>query len=427
MALETPVAADEAEPTDDSVKLVLVGDVGLNRNRQRVRAEGFQRGKRLYKWSELTANIAKLINGDINFMNMETVVTESNKLRAQKKGVNFRTHPNGFRHLLSLGFNLVSGANNHTADYGSKGVLDTLRYLHDARKQLLGHAGLGKDNHAATAPASFRMKGKSFSLSALGITSAGRRAGKHKPGCAGPRFKKDWAKATRRLRNTGSQFRMLSVHEGPERRVRPTTGLRRKWRSAMADGSADLVIGHHSHVARGVERNKDGFIFYGLGNFLLEGDRNLRNVWSYRLCRDFGLLARVYIRPNARGRMTTRAIEIVPITGVSRIPKPMAPAVARKRVRVINYLAGMLDDKKRGATGVRFAPQTDGSGLYCVPGADKDPGRVGHLCRRYRKPAAVSRKLKRQLRYSCRVLSASERNPDPLYQAAPATDRRRWK
>ncbi len=33
------------------------------------------------------------------------------------------------------------------------------------------------------------------------------------------------------------------------------------------DAGADIIIGHHPHVLQGVERYKDGVIFYSLGNF----------------------------------------------------------------------------------------------------------------------------------------------------------------
>ncbi|MEK7803558.1 MAG: CapA family protein, partial [Deltaproteobacteria bacterium] len=33
------------------------------------------------------------------------------------------------------------------------------------------------------------------------------------------------------------------------------------------DNGADLVVGHHPHVIQGVERYKDGIVFYSLGNF----------------------------------------------------------------------------------------------------------------------------------------------------------------
>ena len=39
---------------------------------------------------------------------------------------------------------------------------------------------------------------------------------------------------------------------------------------AVIDAGADLVIGHHPHVAQEVEKYKDGYIAYSLGNFIFD-------------------------------------------------------------------------------------------------------------------------------------------------------------
>jgi poly-gamma-glutamate synthesis protein (capsule biosynthesis protein) len=40
---------------------------------------------------------------------------------------------------------------------------------------------------------------------------------------------------------------------------------------AAIDAGAALVVGHHPHVLKGIERYRDGLILYSLGNFALEG------------------------------------------------------------------------------------------------------------------------------------------------------------
>jgi hypothetical protein len=58
---------------------------------------------------------------------------------------------------------------------------------------------------------------------------------------------------------------------------------------------------------------------------------------------------------------------------------------------VLNYLAATLDDPAGKARGLRFTPQNSGSGLYCVPGADKDRGRIGALCRSFQPAPPIPR------------------------------------
>ncbi|MDP3725205.1 MAG: CapA family protein [Nanoarchaeota archaeon] len=56
----------------------------------------------------------------------------------------------------------------------------------------------------------------------------------------------------------------------------------------MVRAGADLVIGHHPHVAQEVEKYKNGWIAYSLGNFVFDQD------FSEETMR--GAMARVLIR-----------------------------------------------------------------------------------------------------------------------------------
>jgi hypothetical protein len=139
--------------------------------------------------------------------------------------------------------------------------------------------------------------------------------------------------------------------------------------------------------------------------FCCLGDRDLRRIWSYKLCRDFGLLSRVHLLPDSKGTLRPRAVEIVPITGVSLLPKPFPFDEASERVEVINYLSAMLDDPASGAIGLRFAPQENGSGLYCFEGAEADPGKIGELCRRFQPPSPLTGERLARIENVCRVLT----------------------
>ena len=49
---------------------------------------------------------------------------------------------------------------------------------------------------------------------------------------------------------------------------------------AIVDAGADLIVGHHPHVLRGVERYRQGWIVYSLGNFVCDmlWDEELRET-----------------------------------------------------------------------------------------------------------------------------------------------------
>ena len=62
---------------------------------------------------------------------------------------------------------------------------------------------------------------------------------------------------------------IVSLHWGEEFIDRPSPDDVRL-AHAIVDGGADLIIGHHPHVLRGVERRGRGWIVYSLGNFVCD-------------------------------------------------------------------------------------------------------------------------------------------------------------
>ncbi len=62
---------------------------------------------------------------------------------------------------------------------------------------------------------------------------------------------------------------VVSLHWGDEFIDRPSPADVQLAR-AIVDAGADLIIGHHPHVLRGVERHGRGWIVYSLGNFVCD-------------------------------------------------------------------------------------------------------------------------------------------------------------
>jgi poly-gamma-glutamate synthesis protein (capsule biosynthesis protein) len=393
-------------PADQTVTILLTGDVGLNANNQPVDARGGTKAG-FHTWVEMTSQIAGDINGDLNFLNLETIVTDRNDLQADHKEqtgpFNFRMHPEGLRHLVGKGFNLVSLANNHSMDYGVAGLKETLRHVGALRGNgILAAAGAGMNREEAGRPYVMKVKGSEIAFAAIGIVTNNlerHRAGPDKPGQIAYRFADDYAEVRRRLLERPAALRVLSIHYGIEGQVRTDATQIAEWRglAAQRDG-IDLIVGHHAHVVRGVELAGSSLIFYGLGNFLHLGTANMT---SSGICRDYGLMAKVHLRKAADGKLAIRAVEAVPVTDTHFRPRRLTGAQGNARVHALNYLAGTLDDAAGKARGLRFTPQSDGSGLFCVAGADKDPGRIGALCRNFQAAPAIPSTLQSQIAASC--------------------------
>jgi poly-gamma-glutamate capsule biosynthesis protein CapA/YwtB (metallophosphatase superfamily) len=391
---------------DVTLTIVVVGDVGLNSsnlpaNPKGIYKHGFQ------PWADSTSMIADDINGDINFMNLETVVTDRNDLapdlKDQSGPFNFRMHPEGLKYLVSRGFNLISLANNHSMDYGVPGLKETLRNVDALRgKGILAASGIGLNREEASRPQVFQLKGSPIAFNAIGIVTKNlerHRAGPDRPGQIAYRFDDDFHEVLHRLTEAEAALRILSIHYGYEGHVRADSFELAQWRgeAAQRDG-IDLIIGHHAHVVRGVEMTGRSLIFYGLGNFLHHGTSNRT---GRGICQNYGLMGRIHLRKGADGHFEIRAVQAIPVTDTHFRPRRLTGEQGAAHIHALNYLDAALDDPAGKSRGVRFTPQKDGSGLYCLPGADKDPGTIGALCRGFTPAPPVPSSLQRQIAASC--------------------------
>ncbi len=376
-------SSPKIKDTEEVIIITLVGDTGYSPTRSRVRPSGVTWRGRHLKWAETTAAIEKEINGDINFANIETVVTDRNGLAAIPKQFNFRTHPNGLRHLVKSGFNLFSVANNHAYDYGTQGVLETLKHMDAARDiGLIAHAGLGHTKLEAETPKLLKLKGSRMAFSAMGIGASGfvrARASASRAGQINIRDAQSYRAVVDKLANEKVDYRILSMHYGTELAVNPSRAQIRKWRyKTLKAKGIDLIIGHHAHVVQGVEYTGGRLIFYGLGNFLHPG---MQNMAKFDRCRDYGLMARVYLTKSGLGHLSVAAIEVIPLTDMHFKVRPMPVLEAHRRIAILNVLAERLDDRDSDARGVRFMPRPDGTGLSCARGASIAPEPIASLCR----------------------------------------------
>jgi len=381
------------------VTLKVGGDLGFGGSRQPVVANAGMRQGRRYSYSDLTRHLRPYLKSDLVFANLETVVTSTNGLSTFDKKFNFRMHPDGVKHLVKTGFNLLSTANNHAIDYGATGMRHTLRYLAPLKsKGLVAAHGVGATLEDVVTPATFTRKGASFAFSALGI--GGMAPTKNSPGQLHYRSARaDVAIET--LGKTEADFRMLSVHYGAELQVRPSRNDRTRFQSAIVDSGVDLVIGHHAHTPAGIERIGDRLVFYGLGNLLHLGMQSMDRLG---VCRDFGVLARLHLVSGlgSDDRLTAKAVEIYTLSRMNMGARVREGANGRRRIEVLNYLGAELDEGRPARAGVRFATREDGSGLYCAPGASKLGGAVGALCAAWKGPTKLSAATTRSLKGACR-------------------------
>jgi len=185
------------------------------------------------------------------------------------------------------GFDVITLAGNHIWDSGSPGIEDTIKVLDGYG---IAHTGAGMTIEEAKVPAIIERKGTRFGF--LSYNCVGPKASwatPDKPGCAyvhilnhyemedfkRPKFYtfaepdslNEMIKDIKALR---SQCDILSValHKGAGHTPAKIEMYDQQVSYAAVDAGADLILGHHAHILKGIEQYKGKTIFHGLCNFV---------------------------------------------------------------------------------------------------------------------------------------------------------------
>lgn len=172
-------------------------------------------------------------------------------------------------------------ANNHMMDFGLEGLEETQWRL---RERSIPFVGAGAALAEAVHPVILEEHGRRIGV----LACAEHQFGMAEPECPGIAPMGLWLlKAVRDLKQEVDVV-IVSCHAAVEMSPIPAPELR-EFYHALIDAGADVIHGHHAHVPQGWERYAGGYIFYGLGNFLIDSERwtapNTR--WSLVVSLDF--------------------------------------------------------------------------------------------------------------------------------------------
>ena len=247
-----PQALDRREYT-----LLFAGDVML------ARAVGSRMAARK-DWSLPFQLIAdELRCADLRFCNLECPV--SDRGRDLHHLYSFRADPRAIEGLRTAGFDVVSEANNHAYDWGPEALLDTLERLHAAG---ICTVGAGQNSLAAHYPLLVNADGLRIAILAyVDIDPKEAAAGVDHPGVA-------WLDPAQTLADIGFARALADVvivcpHWGVEYALKPADD-QVTLAHQMIDAGADLIVGSHPHVVQPVEKYRDHWIAYSLGNFVFD-------------------------------------------------------------------------------------------------------------------------------------------------------------
>lgn len=251
-------AEEHVQPAPAEIKIVLVGDIMLDRG---VKYMINKKGENDFKFPFL--KIADYLKkADIVFGNLEGPISD----KGEKIGsiYSFRTEPEAIKGLAYAGFNVLSLANNHALDYGHEALEDTLLRLKLAQ---IDYVGAGFSEKEAFSPIIKEVKGTKIGF--LAFTNLGPETWQ----AIGDNSGIAWTSSTvsNLVKNAKEKADILivSLHWGEEYLKEPAE-FQISFAKETINAGADLIVGHHSHVVQPNEKYKEGYIFYGLGNFVFD-------------------------------------------------------------------------------------------------------------------------------------------------------------
>lgn len=178
--------------------------------------------------------------------------------------------------LISLGFDVVSTANNHMLDNGTKGLKNSINYWKNKPVLTVGGYESKADYEKIRV---LEKNGIKFAfLAYTEMTNSDRRAD---DGYVTPLLDESVVKRQIAAAKEVADVVIVLPHWGREDDF-SVTSKQKKYAALFAECNADIVIGMHSHVAGKIEylKRKDGgqmLCAYSLGNFVstMEYARNL--------------------------------------------------------------------------------------------------------------------------------------------------------
>lgn len=208
--------------------------------------------------------LTRMQDADICMLNQEFPFSTRGAAMEEKQ-YTFRAKPDNVRIFQNMGVDIVTLANNHTLDFGTPALLDTLTTLEDAE---IPYVGAGETLTRAKALITLERAGRT-----IGFLGASRvvphtdwYAKEDRPGLF---TTYDPTALLEEIKKADNQCDLLVVyvHWGVEYQSHPEDYQKQMARQYI-DAGADIVVGSHPHVLQGIEYYNGKPIFYSLGNFV---------------------------------------------------------------------------------------------------------------------------------------------------------------
>ena len=225
-----------------------------------------------YPWGVALAELDR-VQPDVRIVNLETAATVAEDAWPGK-GIHYRMHPANMPCLSAARIDCCVVANNHVLDWGRAGLVETLLTLH---QHGIKSAGAGRDAQEAASPAVIE-SGRTGRVLVFGFCTRDsgvsdewaadqKRAGVNLLSGLSLAFVDAIAGQVREHRRPGDLI-VASIHWGGNWGYAIAAEQREFAHRLIDRAQVDIVHGHSSHHAKGIELYCDKLILYGCGDLL---------------------------------------------------------------------------------------------------------------------------------------------------------------
>ncbi|MFW6074601.1 MAG: CapA family protein [Chloroflexota bacterium] len=264
----------DEQATRETRRIAICGDVMLGRLvNDYIPQRGYE-----YPWGDV---LPLLRDADAFLINQEFALTSSTTpWNPEGKVFHFRADPEMIAALQAANVSFSCLANNHIGDFDVTGLLETLEILDRAG---IAHAGAGRNDAEASAPALLDVRGLTIAIVAFTDQMREWIAGPDQPGInytpisVEPDAFQPVARSIQEARARADLI-IFSIHWGPNMRTRPPEHFQ-EFARRVIDAGADLFWGHSAHILQGIEIHRGKPILYDTGDFVDDYavDPELRN------------------------------------------------------------------------------------------------------------------------------------------------------
>lgn len=255
-----PSSPSAIPPKIKSIKIVAVGDIMAHLS---LVNSSFSKEKKYDFVPAFNAVRPIIQKADIAIGNLETLFVNKQKISGYPK---FNSPSELARDLKSVGFDLLTTANNHSLDYGEKGILDTLNTL---KKYDIKHAGTSSSSSSQDHFAMIEKNGIKIAVMAYTCKTNGHKVPKGKNYLLNIYSKEYAEKEVLQAKKQKADLLISYIHFGEEYERFPNPEQYEVVNELETLGF-NIIIGSHPHVLQPEKNNIESnrYAIFSLGNFI---------------------------------------------------------------------------------------------------------------------------------------------------------------